>query len=45
MYHTLRRLMMKIMYEFDTTTENFDRYEYARISKSLDMALAFKGGK
>ncbi len=31
---------MKITYEFDTTAENFDRYEYARISKSLDMALA-----
>lgn len=31
---------MKITYEFDTTTENFDRYEYTRVSKSLDMALA-----
>jgi hypothetical protein len=31
---------MKITYEFDTTSENFDRYEYERIRKSLDMALA-----
>lgn len=31
---------MKITYEFDTASENFDRYEYVRISKSLDMALA-----
>lgn len=31
---------MKITYEFDTMSENFDRYEYRRISKALDMALA-----
>lgn len=31
---------MKITYEFDTASENFDRYEYERINKSLDMALA-----
>lgn len=31
---------MKITYEFDTTTENYDRYEHERINKSLDMALA-----
>ena len=31
---------MKIIYEFDTTADNYDRYERTRIDKSLDMALA-----
>jgi len=31
---------VKIIYEFDTTADNYDRYERTRIDKSLDMALA-----
>ena len=31
---------MKITYEFDTTSENYDKFEMLRIQKSLDMALA-----
>lgn len=31
---------MKIMYEFDTAADSYDRYERTRIDKSLDMALA-----
>ena len=31
---------MKIIYEFDTTSDDFDRFEKYRIDKSLDMAMA-----
>lgn len=31
---------MKITYEIDTCSENYDSHEAARLAKSLDMALA-----
>lgn len=31
---------MKIIYEFDTTSDDFDRFEKYRIDKSFDMAMA-----
>lgn len=31
---------MEIIYKFDTTSENYDKFERCRIDKSLDMALA-----